>query len=94
MQYEVIVPTLKNTTVRNLIVLDEKFKNAATNWTNYKQTLDGNVDSERTNKANKSELLFSCAHASLFNSFKYLMPLILGNKKLKMNMTYIMFEIL
>lgn len=94
MQYEVFVPTLKNTTMRNLIVLDEKFKNAATNWTNYNQTLDGNVDSARTNKANKSELLFSCAHVSLFNSFKYLMPLILGNKNLKMNMTYIMFEIL
>lgn len=66
MLYEVIVPNLKNTTLKNIIALDEKFKNAATNWTNYEQTFNGNVDIEGTKKAIKSESLFGCVRFNLF----------------------------
>lgn len=53
-QYEVIVPIL-NTSVTYIAVLDKNLKNAAINWTNYKQNFSGKVDIERTTRAIKSE---------------------------------------
>lgn len=63
-QYEVIVPIL-NTSITYIALLDNNLKNAAINWTNYKQNFSGTVDIERT-RAIKSESLSNVTCLNLF----------------------------
>lgn len=63
-QYKVIVPIL-NTSITYIALLDNNLKNAAINWTNYKQNFSGTVDIERT-RAIKSESLSNVTCLNLF----------------------------